>query len=283
MENVLFQTSLIASFVAGMVALFAPCCITFLLPAYLGSVFKEKEKVLFMALIFGLGIAAVLLPAVLGVAIMSKLLVRYHNSLYIAGGLILILVSAVTFLGIKSPFMVSLGGQAQGKTDPFSIFILGIFSGITSACCAPVLVGILAFALISPNFWAALLIGLMYVLGMVTPLLIISLFLSNKVDKLMLLKKPVVNFSLFRKRYEVILSNLIAATVFLITGVATLLLTMTGNLSMEKTQSFSGLITDVGGFVNQYVGSSIFLNLLFFLIVAFLVYKIIRRAGSGSK
>jgi len=58
---------------------------------------------------------------------------------------------------------------------------------------------------------------------------------------------------------------------------------MTGNLSMEKTQSFSGLITDVGGFVNQYVGSSIFLNLLFFLIVAFLVYKIIRRAGSGRK
>ena len=179
--------------------------------------------------------------------------------------------------------MVSLSGRAQGQTDPLSIFILGIFSGITSACCAPVLVGILAFALISPSFFGSLLIGLMYVLGMVTPLLIISLFLSNKVDKLMLLKKPVVNFSLFRKRYEVILSNLIAATVFLITGVATLLLTMTGNLSIEKTQSFSGLITDVGGFVNQYVGSSIFLNLLFFLIVAFLVYKIIRRAGSGRK
>ncbi|OGH18592.1 MAG: hypothetical protein A2868_02400 [Candidatus Levybacteria bacterium RIFCSPHIGHO2_01_FULL_40_15b] len=281
--ELIFQTSLIASFVAGMVALFAPCCITFLLPAYLGSVFKEKEKILLMTLIFGLGIVVTLLPAVLGVAIISKLLFRYHNVLYIVGGLVLVLISIITFLGIKSPFMVSLSGRAQGQTDPLSIFILGIFSGITSACCAPVLVGILAFALISPSFFGSLLIGLMYVLGMVTPLLIISLFLSNKVDKLMLLKKPVVNFSLFRKRYEVILSNLIAATVFLITGVATLLLTMTGNLSMEKTQSFSGLITDVGGFVNQYVGSSIFLNLLFFLIVAFLVYKIIRRAGSGRK
>ena len=56
MEGLFFQTSLIAAFVAGMVALFAPCCITFLLPAYLGNVFKEKEKVLLMTLIFGLGI-----------------------------------------------------------------------------------------------------------------------------------------------------------------------------------------------------------------------------------
>ena len=46
METMLFQTSLIAAFVAGMVALLAPCCITFLLPAYLGGVFKEKQKVL---------------------------------------------------------------------------------------------------------------------------------------------------------------------------------------------------------------------------------------------
>lgn len=281
--ELIFQTSLIASFVAGMVALFAPCCITFLLPAYLGSVFKEKEKILLMTLIFGLGIAVTLLPAVLGVAIISKLLFRYHNVIYIIGGLVLVLISIITFLGIKSPFMVSLGNRAQGQTDPLSIFILGIFSGITSACCAPVLVGILAFALISPSFWGAIVVGLMYVLGMVTPLLIISLFLSNKVDKLMLLKKPVINFSLLGKRYEVILSNFIAAAVFLITGAATLLLTITGNLSMEKTQSFSGLITDVGGFVNQYVGSSIFLNLLFFLIVAFLIFKIVRRAGNGRK
>ena len=83
--ELIFQTSLIASFVAGMVALFAPCCITFLLPAYLGSVFKEKEKILLMTLIFGLGIAVTLLPAVLGVAIISKLLFRYHNIIYIIG------------------------------------------------------------------------------------------------------------------------------------------------------------------------------------------------------
>ena len=54
--NTVMSVSLIAAFLAGVVALFAPCCITFLLPAYLGSVFKEKKRVMLMTLVFGAGI-----------------------------------------------------------------------------------------------------------------------------------------------------------------------------------------------------------------------------------
>ncbi len=276
MESI-FQISLIASFVAGMVALFAPCCITFLLPAYLGSVFKEKEKILLMTLIFGLGIAVTLLPAVLGVAIISKLLFRYHNLLYIVGGLVLIVVATVTFLGIKLPFMVNVGSRAQGKSDPLSIFVLGIFSGIASACCAPVLVGILAFVLISPSFFGATLIGIMYVLGMITPLLIISLFLSNRVNKLIVLKKKIFDFKVFGKKFTVILSNLIAALIFFLTGLTTLIFTATGNLSMEKTRDFTRIIEDAGGIVNQYIGNNLLLNFAFLLIVILIIYRIIRK------
>src|SRR3990167_9176281 len=132
METMLFQTSLIAAFVAGMVALFAPCCITFLLPAYLGSVFKEKEKVLLMTLVFGLGIFATLMPAVLGVALISQALFRYHDLIYLIGGWMMLMVAATTFLGIKMP-MPALPGNSC-KTDVLSIFSLGIISGITSAC-----------------------------------------------------------------------------------------------------------------------------------------------------
>src|SRR3972149_10025906 len=103
MESVLFQTSLIAAFVAGMVALFAPCCISFLLPAYLGSVFKEKEKVLFMTVIFGLGIFTVLLPAILGIAFISQSLFRFHNTLYLISGVVMLMVAVVALLGLKLP------------------------------------------------------------------------------------------------------------------------------------------------------------------------------------
>ena len=42
----MFQISLIAAYIAGMVALFAPCCISYLFPAYLGNIFKERKQVL---------------------------------------------------------------------------------------------------------------------------------------------------------------------------------------------------------------------------------------------
>lgn len=102
-QTIVFQTSLIAAYVAGMVALFAPCCITFLLPAYLGGVFKEKQKVLFMTLVFGLGIFVVLLPAVIGVSLISRFTFRYHDSIYIVGAVVMLIAAITTFLGVKLP------------------------------------------------------------------------------------------------------------------------------------------------------------------------------------
>src|SRR3989338_1502554 len=109
----LFQTSLLAAFVAGVVALFAPCCVT------------------------------VLLPAVLGVAAISKFLFINHDIVYLISAFVMILVSFITFLGIKLPMPNLPGKEINNKPDVLSVFTLGVFSGITSACCAPVLIGIL--------------------------------------------------------------------------------------------------------------------------------------------
>lgn len=277
METVLFQTSLIAAFVAGMVALFAPCCITFLLPTYLGSVFKEKEKVILMTLVFGAGIFVVLLPAVLGVAFVSKLLFRYHDMIYIVGGFIMLAVAATTFLGIKLPMPNLSGINASGKTDVVSIFTLGIVSGITSACCAPVLIGIMTLTLLSPTFFGALLVGGMYVLGMVVPLLLIAVFLSDKMPKFTLLRKPVLDLKLFGKTYVVIMSNLIAAIVFLITGLLALGLTATGKLSAENMDVFTKTITNALNSVNGMLGNNIFVNVLFVAALVYFIYWISKK------
>ncbi|OGH21554.1 MAG: hypothetical protein A2958_02385 [Candidatus Levybacteria bacterium RIFCSPLOWO2_01_FULL_38_13] len=276
MDQLLFQTSLIAAFAGGVVALFAPCCISFLLPAYLGNVFKEKEKVVLMTLVFGLGIFAVMMPAVLGVAALSKLLFVYHDSIYYLGGVVMLLMGVITFLGLKLP-MPNLTGRETGKTDVASIFILGIFSGITSACCAPVLIGILTLTFLSPNFFGGLLIGAMYVLGMVIPLLFISVFLSGKMTKLMILRKPVTRFSLLGKEKTIILSNLLAGIIFFLTGIMILYLNSTGRLGMEETRGFTKIITDASGYVNQFVGGNVLLNILFFAVIIFLIYKITKK------
>lgn len=277
MENILFQTSLIAAFVAGMVALFAPCCITFLLPAYLGSIFKEKEKVILMTLVFGAGIFVVLLPAVLGVAYISKLLFRYHDIIYIIGGVVMLIVALTTFLGLKMP-MPNLPGANIGKrTDVVSIFTLGIVSGITSACCAPVLIGIMTLTLLSPTFFGALLVGGMYVLGMVIPLLLIALFLSDKMPKFTVLRKPVTEIKLAGRTYAVILSNLIASAVFFLTGLLILGLTFTGRLSAENMDEFTKIITNALSSANNTFGDNIFINILFVGGLGLFIYWISRK------
>jgi len=266
MEGILFQTSLIAAFIAGIVALFAPCCISFLLPAYLGTVFKEKEKVLLMTLIFGLGIFIVMMPAVLGVALLSKALFMYHDTLYVLGGIVMLVTAAITFLGIKLP-MITLPGRATQKTDPLSIFILGIFSGITSACCAPVLIGILTLTFLSPNFFGALGIGAVYVLGMVTPLVLISVFLSGRSERFMFLKKPVLKFNFLGKQRILIMSNFIASIIFFVTGMIILYLKAVGKLGMGDVTGFTKYITGAESWVNHVVGGGWLVNISFVILL----------------
>lgn len=276
MEQIVFQTSLIAAFVAGVVALFAPCCISFLLPAYLGSVFKEKEKVVLMTLVFGLGIFVVMMPAVLGVAALSKALFVYHDQIYYLGGFVMLMAAAITFLGIKLP-MPNLGKRDSKKPDVLSVFTLGIFSGITSACCAPVLIGILTLTFLSPNFFGALTIGGMYVLGMVVPLLFIAVFLSGKMDKLTFLRKPLFTFSFLGKERIVIFSSFIASIIFAFAGLLIIYLKAIGQLGMEDLDGFTKMITGAGNLVNQYVGENLILNLVFVAILIFIFYKISKK------
>ena len=79
--NILLGVSLTASFLAGVLALFAPCCITFLFPAYLGTIFKEGKKVMFYTLVFALGLSIILVPVALG----ARFLISFFDS----GGIIL--------------------------------------------------------------------------------------------------------------------------------------------------------------------------------------------------
>ncbi len=278
MEGALFQTSLIAAFVAGIVALFAPCCISFLLPAYLGNVFKEKEKVVLMTLVFGAGIFAVMMPAVLGVAALLKALFEYHDVIYYIGGFVMLISAVITFLGLKLP-MPNLPGADRDpkKADVLSVFILGIFSGITSACCAPVLIGILTLTFLSTNFVGALAIGGMYVLGMVMPLLFISVFLSGKMKKLMFLRKQVTQFKFLGKTRTIIVSNLIASIIFFLTGLMIIYLKAIGRLGMGDTEGFTKTIQNASGYVNQYVGNNLALNIIFLGLVILILYKISKR------
>src|SRR3989339_1423429 len=88
--DLLISASFIASFFAGIAALFAPCCITVLLPTYLASIFKQKTTVFLMTFVFFLGLLTIFLPLGLGASFLSQLFSRYHDTIFVLGGIFLI-------------------------------------------------------------------------------------------------------------------------------------------------------------------------------------------------
>ena len=87
-SNLFFGVSLTASFLGGMVALFAPCCITFLFPSYLGTIFKEKRRIVLLTLIYALGLGSILVPVAMGMKVIVSFFDQFHTTTYLLGSLV---------------------------------------------------------------------------------------------------------------------------------------------------------------------------------------------------
>lgn len=176
MEGVFLGGSLAAAFVAGTIALFAPCCILVVFPSYLAAAVRNQRwRLVPLTVVFAAGLSVVLVPAALGASLLTRSLLRFHGPVYVAGGLLLLALAAVALSGrVWSLPMLRSSPDIQ-RTDSGGVFALGVFSGAASACCAPVLAGVLTLTAVAPGFSATLAIAVAYVLGMVAPLLVLTL------------------------------------------------------------------------------------------------------------
>ncbi|MBI2594609.1 cytochrome c biogenesis protein CcdA, partial [Candidatus Curtissbacteria bacterium] len=143
--ELLISASFIAAFFAGIAALFAPCCVTVLLPTYFASIFKQRSTIFLMTFIYFLGLLVVFMPIGLGVSAVSTLFGTYHNLIFSLGALFLIVLGLSLVLGMQFSFPVLAHPQLK-SSGLGSVFILGVFSGIATTCCAPVLAGVLTLA-----------------------------------------------------------------------------------------------------------------------------------------
>lgn len=177
MGNELLATgSILAAFFAGGVALFAPCCIVFLAPSYLaGAVKNRRWRLLPLTFIFAAGLALVLVPITLGMSLLAGAIAKYHEPLYWAGGLLMIALAALSLSGRMWSLPSFLRTPDTSRGDSASFFTLGVFSGIASSCCAPVLAGVMTLSALSGSAAGGLLLGVAYVFGMVFPLFVMAL------------------------------------------------------------------------------------------------------------
>jgi len=162
-----------------MIALFAPCCISVMLPAYFASSFQNRRVLVAMTFLFAAGVASVILPIALGAAAFRRLFTAQHTIVYLAGGLLMLGLAAYMLLGGQIHLPMP-GRRADGRTGPIAVYSLGFFSGIASSCCAPVLAGVIALSGIASSFFLALGLGAAYVFGMVAPLFLIAVLWDRR-------------------------------------------------------------------------------------------------------
>ncbi|MHB8378317.1 MAG: cytochrome c biogenesis CcdA family protein [Acidimicrobiales bacterium] len=181
MHQLLFGTTVVAAFLGGVVALFAPCCISVMLPAYLATGLHRRRQLVAMTFVFAAGVGAVILPVSFGATALSRLINGQHFIVYSVMAVTMIVMGAFMALGFKVPLpMIGVRPSQAGGVG--RAFVLGMFSGVATACCAPVLAGVVALSGAASSFVTALVIGVAYVFGMVTPLFLIAVVWDRRHD-----------------------------------------------------------------------------------------------------
>lgn len=226
-SNLFFGVSLTASFLGGMVALFAPCCITFLFPSYLGTIFKERKRVVLLTLVFALGLGSILVPVALGMRIIVSIFDQFHTTTYLLGALLMVLLGLMTLFDTKLSLPLPHFTMPK-ETTVASTFFLGVFSGITSSCCAPVLFAAITLSSLSPSLLTALVVSIFYVLGIVFPLFFLSLIYDKLTNQYLYKIKSNIEKPL----------KILAAAIFIFSGIAISFLALTGRIQMESGMAY---------------------------------------------
>ena len=240
MTTLLFLAYVIAAFIAGIIALAMPCCFSVLLPAYFAQSFKQRSRLVGMTALFSTGIATVMLPLAFGISFVGRALGTNHELIFVSGGFLMILIGFWTLWGhgmLPRPELpVNLS-----KVNAASVYTLGIFSGAATSCCAPVLAGVLILSALTASMLEGVLVGFVYVLGMVFPLFATALVWEKyKTTDTNPLEGKLVNLRLFGREYSSHSSKLIAGLMFLMMGVVNVFVGLSGRMIPAPGASLVG-------------------------------------------
>ncbi|WP_250445707.1 cytochrome c biogenesis CcdA family protein [Actinotalea sp. C106] len=242
-SELLTTGSILAAFFAGGVALFAPCCIVFLAPSYLaGAVKNARWRLLPLTFVFAAGLAVVLVPITLGMGLIAGAIAQYHAPLYWAGGLLMIALAALALSGRMWSLPSFLRAPDTARGDTASFFSLGVFSGVASSCCAPVLAGVMTLSVLSGSAVGGLALGLAYVFGMVFPLFVMALVWDRaRLGDRKLLQAKVVRLRVAGRTLVTNTLNIAVAVGFAVMGVFVITLAgssdMTGGSAIQDSAS----------------------------------------------
>jgi cytochrome c-type biogenesis protein len=233
MGELLTTGSVLAAFFAGGVALFAPCCIVFLAPSYMAVAVKNRRwRLLPLTFVFAAGLALVLVPITLGMSLVASAIANYHAPLYYAGGGLMLALALLSLSGKMMSLPSSLRAPDTARGDSASFFALGVFSGIASSCCAPVLAGVMALSALSGSAIGGITLGLAYTFGMVFPLFVMALLWDRyRLGERSFLRAKPVRIRVAGRILATNTVNLVVALAFAVMGGFVIYLANTGQMT----------------------------------------------------
>jgi cytochrome c biogenesis protein CcdA len=241
MEGLFLGGTLLAAFVAGSVALFAPCCIVVMFPAYLSSAIRNNRwRLVPLTFVFAVGVATVLLPVTLGLGVLTSGLLRYHSALYAAGAVLLFILAGFAATGRTWSLPFLRGSPDLSRTDSAGVYSLGVFSGAASACCAPVLAGMLTLSAVSPSLVGSAGIGLAYVFGMVFPLVVITLVWDRVRPEGFNPGSRPLTWGFGDRRFSTTVAGLVTAVMFAVMATISVIVAVTGSSLSSPLQTQIG-------------------------------------------
>jgi cytochrome c biogenesis protein CcdA len=195
-----------------------------------------------MTLIFGAGIATVMLPIAMGIVALARTITASHSLVFVVGGFVMITLGFWTIWGQGMLPRLDLPVNLN-RSDVPSVYVLGVFSGAATTCCAPVLAGVIVLGALSSSILESLLIGVTYVAGMVFPLFIVAIVWDRYTVKG---ENPfrgrVLHLGYFGREFSIHSSKLIAGTMFVLMGIVTVVLGLTGTMIQTPGAALVGVM-----------------------------------------
>jgi len=289
MGDLLTTGSVLAAFFAGGVALFAPCCIVFLAPSYLAVAVKNRRwRLLPLTFIFAAGLGVILIPITLGVSLIAGTIAHYHEPLYYAGGVLMLGLAVFTLSGrmVSLPNFVRAPDTSRG--DSASFFALGVFSGLASSCCAPVLVGVMTLSALSGSPLGGVVLGLAYVFGMAFPLFVMALMWDRfHLGERKFLKARPVRIHVGRHILATNTVNLVVAAAFTVMGLFVMYLAGSGTMTSGGgfQVAFGKRLASTFGWVEKVTAPvpEAILGLFVLALAGVFVYATLRNRPSGGQ
>ena len=179
-----------AVYVAGLLSFFSPCIFP-LLPVYIGMLSTSGKKSIIKTLVFVIGLSTSFVLLGFGAGSIGSFLIS--KTFRIISGVIVIIFGIIQMEIVKIPFLertklVDIKGKENDSI--WGAFLLGFtFSLGWTPCVGPILASILFISSGGGNPYYGTLMMFIYVLGLATPFVILSLSSKYVLTKVSAIKK----------------------------------------------------------------------------------------------